>query len=516
MDMQPLDGLGDEPDSIVSSMRAIRNSGLFEPEWYLVRNPDVRIANVDPIQHFLETGFHEGRNPAALFDCDWYLEQYPDIGLAGANPLVHYLRYGGREGRSPHVLFQASWYLASQPVIRSGWTPLAAYLNSPAIENQNPHPMFDARWYLETYQDVARSGVNPLRHFVEAGGLEGRSPHPLFDSRWYIDTYLSDRAGQCNPLAHFIRTGIAEGHDPHPNFDMAYYASRYPDVTASGLDPFTHYLAIGQKQGRVTEVTRIALFAPVPRPEFEPPAGPPWAASFDAILRDRLQILDTLDVSVPPELGGVTFSLLLVPYGGPPRISRLMQALQEQVFADYEVLILDRRHDQRVSSMLKAAAVLDPRIAVHTQDMAEASESGLSRLLGAARGRYVIALESDAVLYPDSLAYLAGPLRQGRPSVIFGDEQTLGLNDRPSALQWNQQFSIAAAMTALPARHFIAVDAELARTSQLFEGEATGGRNAWDRWLRLLGRNLTVIHLPVVLHGSSGGTVVQPGADRPR
>ena len=36
-----------------------------------------------------------------LFDPDWYLATYPDIRVAGVNPLSHYLRHGAVEGRWP-------------------------------------------------------------------------------------------------------------------------------------------------------------------------------------------------------------------------------------------------------------------------------------------------------------------------------------------------------------------------------------------------------------------------------
>ena len=39
----------------------IRKSGLFDREWYLVHNPDVAQAGVDPAQHYLVFGGFEGR-----------------------------------------------------------------------------------------------------------------------------------------------------------------------------------------------------------------------------------------------------------------------------------------------------------------------------------------------------------------------------------------------------------------------------------------------------------------------
>jgi len=64
-----------------------------------MNNPDVRRADVDPLTHFIEHGWKEGRNPSQKFDTKYYLETYPDVQKAGVNPLIHYLRHGKKEGR---------------------------------------------------------------------------------------------------------------------------------------------------------------------------------------------------------------------------------------------------------------------------------------------------------------------------------------------------------------------------------------------------------------------------------
>jgi hypothetical protein len=46
-----------------------------------------------PLEHYIETGWREGRNPSADFDTDYYLRANPDVGIAEVNPLYHYARY---------------------------------------------------------------------------------------------------------------------------------------------------------------------------------------------------------------------------------------------------------------------------------------------------------------------------------------------------------------------------------------------------------------------------------------
>jgi len=43
----------------------------------------------------------EGRDPSTSFDTDAYLAAYPDVAAAHINPLQHFLQFGIHEGRSP-------------------------------------------------------------------------------------------------------------------------------------------------------------------------------------------------------------------------------------------------------------------------------------------------------------------------------------------------------------------------------------------------------------------------------
>lgn len=71
----------------------------FDAKYYLTAYPDVAAAGMDPLQHFVTTGWREGRNPNARFSTDDYLEANPDVGAAGVNPFWHYIRSGRAEGR---------------------------------------------------------------------------------------------------------------------------------------------------------------------------------------------------------------------------------------------------------------------------------------------------------------------------------------------------------------------------------------------------------------------------------
>lgn len=80
----------------------IRDSDLFDAQWYLAIYPDVKADekfSQTPHEHYLRHGGVEGRKPCPEFDSAYYLKQSPDVAEAGTNPLVHYLQYGRQEGR---------------------------------------------------------------------------------------------------------------------------------------------------------------------------------------------------------------------------------------------------------------------------------------------------------------------------------------------------------------------------------------------------------------------------------
>lgn len=82
-----------------SDPEEVRGSGLFDADWYLQQYPDVDSAGMDPLSHYMEHGWREGRNPNLLFDSKWYMQQHPDVDAAGFNPLLHYVRHGASERR---------------------------------------------------------------------------------------------------------------------------------------------------------------------------------------------------------------------------------------------------------------------------------------------------------------------------------------------------------------------------------------------------------------------------------
>ncbi|KQP87212.1 hypothetical protein ASF60_21070 [Methylobacterium sp. Leaf113] len=71
----------------------------FDEVYYRYWYRDVAQFPGTPLQHYLQHGWKEGRDPSAGFSGDGYLTANPDVKANGFNPLAHFLEFGLAEGR---------------------------------------------------------------------------------------------------------------------------------------------------------------------------------------------------------------------------------------------------------------------------------------------------------------------------------------------------------------------------------------------------------------------------------
>ncbi|QSR89625.1 glycosyltransferase [Methylacidiphilum caldifontis] len=259
----------EEVDPVKATAIRLIESGLFDPGYYWSSYPDVEQSQLDPLLHYIQYGWKEGRNPNGYFDSAYYLEQNADVKAAGVNPLLHFIEQGWKEGRNPHPDFDVGIYLETHPEVKQlGINPLKHFLESmeslesPQKGKENSlqwgqyfkilrSSLFDQAYYLKHNPDVREAGVDPLLHYIQYGWKEGRNPNGYFDSAYYLEQNADVKAAGVNPLLHFIEQGWKEGRNPHPDFDLRYYLRCYPDVKEAQVNPLWHYLVYGQKENRI-------------------------------------------------------------------------------------------------------------------------------------------------------------------------------------------------------------------------------------------------------------------------
>ena len=263
---------------------------LFDYGYYLKEYPDVRDSGVDALEHYLNVGFKEGRNPSRSFKIEDYINKNPEISQNNINPLIYYMEHELGEdikfnenesigknsnGFSNDIkvirelgLFDDDYYLKEYPDVRDcGVDALEHYLNVGFKEGRNPSKKFDTKFYLDSYPDVRDANVNPLVHYAVIGKDENRMPCKfdysdisadvkvirelgLFDDDYYLKEYPDVRDCGVDALEHYLNVGFKEGRNPSKKFDTKFYLDSYPDVRDANVNPLVHYAVIGKDENR--------------------------------------------------------------------------------------------------------------------------------------------------------------------------------------------------------------------------------------------------------------------------
>lgn len=79
----------------------IAQSGLFDPNWYLMHNPDVQSQGQDALTHYQRYGGFEGRDPSPEFNTLDYLLRHPQLIASHQHPLLHHLQNRREDAQAP-------------------------------------------------------------------------------------------------------------------------------------------------------------------------------------------------------------------------------------------------------------------------------------------------------------------------------------------------------------------------------------------------------------------------------
>lgn len=309
----------------------IKKSNLFDIKFYLFAYPDVRGADIEPIEHFITYGTLESRNPSNEFNTSFYLEHYSDVRASGINPLVHYILHGKEEGRFKNNDEQ----------------------NIQIIEESN---LFDEDYYLSSYPDIRETDIHPLEHFVKNGANEGRKPNAYFEAKLYINVNqdiqkLTKEKGLVYAFLHFIQFGCQEifiGKRPlyiknHRFNEKTYYLENI-DINKSvdnGLiTSFEHYIQFGCKEmlegKRFCESINTAYEIRKFKQEF----------LSEVVNPNKLNIADLKNIAVP-EYNDIKVSIIIPAYNQAVytynAINSIIKSMPEY---SYEIIVMDDNSTQ--------------------------------------------------------------------------------------------------------------------------------------------------------------------------
>ena len=128
----------------------------FDTLYYRASNPDIAKAGINPFVHYLLHGREEGRLSQAPderdrslaldyfiiapeFDVNYYLSEYLDVKNAKLDPIKHYVTSGWKEARRPRADFHTTYYyLKNKDVIPSGVNPFRHYIETGRQQGRSP------------------------------------------------------------------------------------------------------------------------------------------------------------------------------------------------------------------------------------------------------------------------------------------------------------------------------------------------------------------------------------------
>jgi glycosyltransferase involved in cell wall biosynthesis len=119
----------------------------------------------------------------------------------------------------------------------------------------------------------------------------------------------------------------------------------------------------------------------------------------------------------------------------------------------------------------------------------------------AARGRYVLPVDHDDVLYPDALRVMAAGLEKtGWPAITYSDEDKIHTDSIPCQPFFKPDWDPALFMNCCYIAHLCAIDRRVGEQVGLYTDNQAHGCHDWDSVTRLVRHGHLPVHIPEVLY----------------
>lgn len=209
-------------------------SPYLDEHYYLTINNDVAAAGLTALDHFVNHGNEEGRNPHPLIDTDYYRT----VAQTKENILTHLLRNGESEERPTCKVFMYGWYSIHYQV---KCAPLLHYILNGSDPSYTPNPAFEPRFVQK--QLAVDEGRNIYCAYACCPNRMTLIFHEIFDYGYYRNLYSLHearlRGSYENLFEEFIDSPLKA--DPNPIFSRSYYKERANDLKLSGNE-FSQFL----------------------------------------------------------------------------------------------------------------------------------------------------------------------------------------------------------------------------------------------------------------------------------
>lgn len=476
--------------------RTIKQSGLFDAKYYLQQDPNISSQFMDPLIHYVESGWREGRNPNPLFEAIWYRKTYqiPD----DQDPLLHYIQEGWQKGNNPNLLFFTSYYATTySQSIKNGQPPLGHYLHQGWREGYNPNPCFDSAYYLAQNPDVVALGQNPLFHYYHIGNQEQRSPMPFFDMEFYCEDNPKAFEEWLFPLLHYYEYGAAEGRSPTRLFDPIYYRITYDLTELSGIELFFHYVREGSRKN----LRPSALFDPTyyaeKNPEYSRTHTSPLSHYQDVgVLQGMYPCREVAALAKKPII-----SILTPVYNTDERLlRRCIHSVLFQTYPHWELCLVDDGSTApHIQSLLEEYAAKDHRITFSLLSENTGIAGATNAAAELATGEYLGFLDHDDELTLNALYEMVAAINNHDPDILYSDEDLVNRESRHCDTFYKPAYNAELLLCHNYITHFLVTKrslfTEIDGLSPLYDGAQD-----YDLLLRLTEKSSRIYHIAKVLY----------------
>ena len=476
--------------------RTIKKSSLFDPGYYLQNDPQMNPLLVDPLIHYVETGWREGRNPNSLFVADWYRQTYqvPE----DRDPLLDYIETGCRDGNNPHPLFLGDWYTHEYPESTiMGKTPLTHYILEGWRNGCNPNPFFDLTEYQERHLDINTSHLDPLTHFVTFGQQRKDELFLFFDENYYLESNPSVAMKGISPFFHYIHYGADEGCSPNRFFNPEYYQGKCCPEFDNPLQVFFHYT----QEGSVNFFRPSALFDP----EFYSKAYPESLAGYShpllhyqeqGIFSGNYPCREVADLQRKP-----TISILTPVFNTDEHLlRRCIHSVLYQAYPHWELCLVDDGSSApHIQPLLEEFAARDQRIKVKFLDQNFGIAGASNEAATLAGGEYLGFLDHDDELTVDALYEMVLAVNVQDPDILYSNENLINNESRYLDSFFKPDFNPELLFCHNFITHFLVTRRSLYDQVGGLSSDYNGAQD-YDLLLKLTEKSSRVHHIPKVLY----------------
>jgi len=476
--------------------KTLAHSGLFDTRYYLENDPSLDPRYTDPLIHYLEAGWQEGRKPNALFESGYYREVNPEC--EGMEPLLYYVNQDWKNGANPTPLFFTSWYAATYPEsIRSGKNPLCHYLKKGWKEGKWPNPYMDLSRYIDNHPEIKAKNINPLAHYVDEGFGDPSGPLPLFDAEFYLEDNPSSEKLAMSPLAHYVQYGAREGRTPNRFFNPQFYMEKYPEADSDLLTAFLHYNSTDWRQSYCPNRLFDAAFYAERYPEFSRThIHPLLHYQQTGVYKGYYSCRKMAGLERKPVISIVTpvyntDELLL---------RRCINSVLFQAYPHWELCLADDGSEKRhVRKILEEYEQLDNRIKVRFLDRNKGISEASNEAASLATGEFVGFLDHDDELTQDALFEVVLAVNTVEPDIIYTDEDLVNLESRHLDSFFKPGFNNELLLTHNYITHLLVTRRDLFVTVGGFSSECEGAQD-FDLVLKLTEKAGEIHHIPWQLY----------------